>query len=217
MRRSAVAVFVATIAFFANTPDARSQQVITIAPSNPTINNCIPLGNGGSLWAPFAAFFYQNVPAFTLSPGDILAFDLGNPNDVLMQMDIAMARTTVNGGIQQAQSFVTVVTNTQSPSSLGDNSVGTFEVQYTVGATFTFPGGGLIIRFGNPSAVYQLDTSCTTVLVQAYFFDPSGFFVLRAYGDADGVFPWDQSDNGAIGGFRVIIAVPVELMNFQVQ
>lgn len=182
---------------------------ITIAPTNTqSVGNCFPFGVGnssGDPWTPYMGFIYQNVPAFDLQPGDILAFDLGQQNDTNIQLDIAMAPTTVNGGTIQAAPFTIVVTNTQTPQNpLGDTTIGNFELRFTVEQPFSFPGGGLIIRFSNPSAAYATDTNCDAVLVRATSSDASGYFVERFYADADGVSPWSNQYTESIGGFQII-------------
>ena len=68
-------------------------------------------------------------------------------------------------------------------------------------APFSFPGGGLIIRFSNPSASYLADITCTQVLVGADATDPSGFFVQRALNDPDGVSPWITQAMATSAGF----------------
>ena len=114
-----------------------------------------------------------------------------------------MARTTTNGGDQEAEPFVTVAHNTQTPvNPRGNTTVGDFELQWTVEAPFSFPGGGLIIRFSNPSAGYLADGTCTQVLVWGEAADTSGYFVKRVYFDANGVYPWDYQDGTRIGAFR---------------
>jgi hypothetical protein len=185
---------------------------ITIAPTDTlTIGNCFPFGGGGapagpgSEWTPYMGFIYKNIPAFNLQPGDTLAFDLGQMGNTDIQLDIAMAATTVNGGTVNAGPFTKVVSNTQTPlNPKGDTTVGNFELKFTVESPFSFPGGGLIIRFSNPSASYALDTSCAQVLVRANSSDSSDFFVERFYRDADGVSPWDGEDSDSIGGFQII-------------
>lgn len=176
---------------------------LTIAPTNTQVSNCFPFEEGVD-WTPYMGFIYKNVPAFNLQPGDTLAFDLGAQNDTNIQLDIAMAGTTVNGGTVQAGSFTTVVTNTQTPQNpRGDTIIGNFELRFTVEQPFSFPGGGLIIRFSNPSSGYLADTTCTTgVLVNGDSSDPSGYFVERFYRDTDGVSPWDD-DPTTIGGFQI--------------
>ena len=186
---------------------------VTISPVTPSVSNCFPFGSGMTdAWTPYAGFIYQNVPAFNLSAGDSLAFDLGAVNDTDIQLDIAMAPTTVNGGTVQSGTFVQVVSNTQTPANpRGDTTIGNFELQFIAEAPFSFSGGGLIIRFSNPSAAYAVDTTCDQVLVNADSPDASGFFVQRFYRDADGVSPWDVPDSGSIGGFQVInslISIP---------
>jgi hypothetical protein len=189
---------------------------VTIAPANPDVGNCYPFGGTDNSpgWTPYAGFVYQNVPAFNIVPGDILAFDLGATNDVNIQLEISMAPTTVNGGSVQSGSFVQVVSNTQTPANpTGDNTVGNFELQFTAEAPFSFPGGGLIIRFSNPGGAYAGDTSCTQVLVNASSSDPSGYFVQRIFNDVNGVSPWDSGDPDSIGGFQVLNVAAIPTMN----
>jgi hypothetical protein len=192
----------------AMTAQAAPAATITVAPNAPVApSNCYPFGVGlhpGNPWVPYAAWFYMNVPAFELASGDTLAFDLGAENDVDIELDLALARTTTNGGTVEGESFQTVVTNTQTPlNPRGDTTVGNFELQFIAQAPFSFAGGGLIIRFSNPSAAYGADDFCDPVLGGASPSDPSGFFVQRAFNDADGLSPWDNPDPGDIGGFRV--------------
>jgi hypothetical protein len=184
---------------------------LTIAPASPSVENCYPFGLGDpTQWPPFMGFVYKNIPAFNLQIGDTLAFDLGAQNDSNIQLQIEMAATTVNGGDIPSGAFTTVVTNTQTPlNPQGDTTVGNFELRFTSQANFTFSGGGLIIRFSNPSAAYQSDTSCTQVLVKAFSTDSSGFFVKRFYQDTDGLPPYDAEDTDDIGGFQVVTTAAV--------
>jgi hypothetical protein len=178
---------------------------ITIAPTDTqTVGNCFPFGGGGGNWTPYMGFIYKNVPPFNLQPGDTLAFDLGQQNDSDIQLNIAMARTTINGGTVQVGPFTTVVTNTQTPQNpRGDTTIGNFELRFIVEQPFSFPGGGLIIRFSNPSAAYTTDSSCNGVLVKAESSDASGYFVERFYRDSDGVSTWDIESTESMGGFQI--------------
>jgi hypothetical protein len=152
-------------------------------------------------------FVYKNVPAFQLKTGDSLAFDLGAMGSFDVQLEIALAATTANGGEVPSQAFTTVVTNTQTPANpRGDTTVGNFELSFVAQAPFSFPGGGLIIRFANPSPSYALDNNCDSVLVRTNSSDPSNNFVERFYHDADGAAPWDTVSTFSIGGFRVTLA-----------
>lgn len=189
---------------------ARADTTITIAPTGaPDLGNCWPFGygspsGGGFSWAPTAAFFYKDIPPFNLTPGYPLAFDLNGVNDADIQLDIALARTTANGEVVEGEPFQTVATNTQTPANpRGDNIVGNFELQFAAEEPFAFPGGGLIIRFSNPSPSYQADDFCNGNLVGASSADPSGFFVQRAFQDPDGVAPWGPTATNSIGAFRV--------------
>lgn len=178
---------------------------ITVAPATPQVGNCFPFGGGGNGWPPFTGFVYKNIPAFNLQPGDTLAFDLGAPNDANIQLQIDMAATTVNGGDVPAGAFTTIVPNTQTPANpMGDAITGNFELRFTATASFNFPGGGLIIRFSNPSAAYQLDSSCTQVMVNGTSSDASGFFVERYYANAVGLPPYQNVDVSSIGAFQIV-------------
>jgi cysteine-rich repeat protein len=178
---------------------------MSIAPTNTQgVGNCFPFGIGDGSWNPYMGFVYKNIPAFSLQPGDILAFDLGQVNNTNIQLDIAMAPTTVNGGTINAGAFTQVVSNTQTPSNpTGDTIIGNFELRFIVESSFNFPGGGLIIRFSNPSASYALDNSCDGSAVLANSTDTSDFFVERFYRDSDGVSTWDNPDTASIGGFQI--------------
>jgi hypothetical protein len=186
---------------------------VTVFPNNPTVGICFPFGIGNpaspSRWTPFANFTYQNVPSFELRTGDTLAFDLGAVNDADIELDIALARTVTNGSIVEGEPYTTVVTNDQTPANpRGDTTVGNFELRFTAEAPFSFPGGGLIIRFSDPSTSYEADNTCTQVLVKGSSSDTSGFFVRVGLRDADGVAPWPDGNTTNIGAFRVVTTDP---------
>ena len=188
---------------------AAAPQTITVFPNSPTTSNCFPFGTAGvplADWKPYMAFIYKNIPAFQLKRGDTIAFDTGAVNDGTVQLRIDLAPTTVNGSDVQAQPFTQVVSNTQTPSNPhGDATVRDFEMRFRAEAPFHFGGGGLIIRFSNPSAAYLTDTTCNQTLVGATSADTSGFFVERAYGDPDGVAPWNSPDPSHIGAFQLTL------------
>jgi hypothetical protein len=158
------------------------------------------------------AFFYKDVPPFELQAGNTLAFDLSAENDAHIQLDIALAPTTTNGSTVEAQPFQPVVSNTQTAADPnGDAVIGNFDLRYTSEAGFSFAGGGLAIRFANPSAAYELDTTCTEDLVGAFSTDPSGFFFRRAWQDPNGVSPWENSsDTSYVSSFQVTTTDPPE-------
>jgi hypothetical protein len=179
---------------------------ITVAPNSPEINgNCFPFGTGIT-WTPYTAFIYKNIPAFQLKTGDTLAFDTAAVNESAVQLEVSLASTSVNGGDVPGGPFTTVVTNSQTPANpTGNTTPGDYELRFAAQAPFSFPGGGLIIRFSNPSSAYAMDLTCTADLVSASATDSSGFFVKRGYGDADGVDPWSLSDTNSIGAFRLTL------------
>jgi hypothetical protein len=204
-----VAAVAAVMTAFATS--AQAAEDLTIAPEAPSVSNCWPFGIGGiDEWEPHFAFFYKNLPPFKLQRGDRLAFDLGERNiddpSADIEVDIAMAPTTVNGGMEEAQPFKRVVKNTTTPRNpRGDDIVGNFELSFkaTPKTKFKYDGGGLVIRFSNPSASFATDTSCDQVLVGTDTFDPSGYFLGRSGEDPDGVFPWVDPDDSDVGGFRI--------------
>jgi len=184
---------------------ARASTTVNVNPADaPDEGNEFPFGRGDS-W-PQMGFVYKNIPPFNLKTGDTVAFDLGAQNNVDIQLRIDMAATTVNGG-DIPGAYTTVVNNTQVPLNPRGNTVtGDYELQFTAQAPFSFPGGGLIIRFSNPGGAYATDIQQDpTLLNLANNTDSSGFFVKRFYHDADGLPPYDSSDTSAIGGFRLTL------------
>lgn len=206
MLKKFACICVFTIIVSAAARQAAAQDV-TIFPDLPSVGNCFPFGNGGiggENWGPYMGFIYQDVPPFSIQPGDIIAFDLGQINGADVQVDIELAQTTSNGSQDPILPFVKVVSNSRTPlNPNGDTIVGDFEMQFTAEASFIFPGGGLIIRFSNPSASYAQYEGCDQVLVYGNSGEPSGFFVSRFYSDPDGLPPYEFNDGGNIGAFRV--------------
>jgi hypothetical protein len=209
LRTRLIALIASALAASALSAGTAQAATVTVFPNDPGVENCYPFGGGGNNWTPFAAFIYQNVPSFELSTGDTLAFDLGAVNDADIELDIDLARTVSNGTIVEGEPFKHVVSNDQTPANpRGDTTVGNFELRFTAQAPFSFPGGGLIIRFSDPSTSYAADATCDQVLVGALSTDTSGFFVRRAFADPDGVFPWAILDTSDIGAFRVVTTDP---------
>jgi hypothetical protein len=216
LRTRLIAVIASAVAASALSAGTAQAATVTVFPNNPnpTGTNCFPFGigtSGADQWPPFAAFIYQNVPSFELNTGDTLAFDTNAVNDADIELDIELARTVTNGTIVQGEPFQQVVSNDQTPQNpRGDTTVGNFDLQFTAEAPFSFPGGGLIIRFSDPSASYAVDNTCTGNLVYGNSTDASAFFIRRAYGDPDGVFPWSAQVFPVffIGAFQVVTADP---------
>ena len=214
MRKLAILAMsaLASLAIGQITVGSAGAATLTVAPNTPAVGNAFffGIGSGAASWNPFGGFVYKNIAAFQLKAGDTIAFDTaGVQNDFDIQMDIDLARTTANGGDVAAQPFTRVVLNNQTPSSpRGDTTVGNFELQFKATAPFNFPGGGLIIRFSNPSPGYAADTTSTQNLVYANPADTSGFFVKRVYQDADGIAPWTGQSASLIGGFRLTLENP---------
>ena len=132
------------------------------SPASPA--NCYPFGGGSGGWDKFFIASYQNLPAANIVPGDILAFDLGSTSIYPPAFNsIAFAPSTTHA-------FVTVVSNSASiGNSVGDTTIGNFELQFTITSSFSFAGGGLLIRIENGGNVasangFLNDGSCPQVI-----------------------------------------------------
>ncbi|RJG01994.1 PEP-CTERM sorting domain-containing protein [Noviherbaspirillum sedimenti] len=163
--------------------------------------NCIPFGCP-AFYDPHMGFIYKNLPAFTLNPGDILAYDLGQANDLPLSFTISLAATTNNGGTIAASPFTTIATNSTPAVPTGDNIPYNYELAFTITNSFNFSGGGLIVDF-LPTGLSTTDATGDQVLMVSNGNDPSGFFVQRYY---FGAFAGDTSsgDTSHIGNFRII-------------
>jgi uncharacterized repeat protein (TIGR01451 family) len=217
---------------FVSSSSGHAASFLKIEPAEPSVSSCLAFGAGpGGLGSgspgfdgtsPYMGFIYQNIPPFDLEIGDILSFDLGKENDFDVEMNIALAATTVNGGVDEAGPFTTVVTSLQTPTNpRGDTIIGNFEMQFVIGFPFSFPGGGLIIRFSNGSEAYRQDLTCdeSQVGVVATSSDSSGFFVRAFWADDDGLAPWDPDPatvsltQEIIGGFQISSNAGIALTN----
>lgn len=191
--------------------------IVTVIPNNPGVGGCAPFGVGAPgpssvPWTPFYGWIYKDIPPFSLPVGSVIAFDTGAENDFDIELEIALAPTTVNGGEMEAAPFVTIVSNAMAPANpRGDSIIGNFDLRYTLETPFDFPGGGLIIRMSNPSVRYLADQTCSQVGV----FGTTDKVVIGFGGDVDGVFPWVTvlPTTGALG-FQVISGpAGIELTN----
>ena len=233
-RQEAKQVILATILLaFWFTATVAAAPVVTVTPDTPVVSSCLAFGaapgsgeqndpqSGFIPTSPFMGFIYRDIPAFNLNPGDVLAFDLGAVNDFDVALDIEMVATTENGGTVEAGAFTKVVSNTYNPlKARGDTTVDNFDLRFIVDSAYSFPGGGLIIRFSNGSPAYREDNeSCDQVGVVAMTTDTSGFFVQAFWGDTDGIFPWSPQppislSEEIIGGFQVIEGPTVLLASY---
>jgi hypothetical protein len=202
-----VAGAIAAVALALAPASAPAARVITVGAAAPTATSCAPFGEG-TTWTPYLGFVYRNVPPFLLRPGDSIAFDLGAVNDADARLEIALAPTLANGGSfghVPSAPFTRIVANTQTPANpRGNNTIGDYELRFTVQAVYNHSGGGLIIRFGAPGAGLSGDTTClgSGLVASAASLDPSGHFSFRFSGD-DGVFPWSSLSSAQIAQFRV--------------
>jgi hypothetical protein len=176
------------------------------------IDNCFPFGSGtvtsGGFWQPYYVSVYKNLPATQLLPGDKLAFDIQNPNDVVPNFSIAFGHTDTNGGATvDVKGFTQVVTEQAAPSA-GDTIVGNYELVFTLGQAYNFPGGGLMIRFhvGDPNSPFASDSTCVSAFTGTDAPDSSGLFVEREY-RVDANAHGGASDGGFIPAFKITRSV----------
>ena len=201
----------ALVVWLAAIGSAQAATTVNVNPATPgNDNQSAPFGES-NIWAPYTVWVYKNVPSFSLQPGSTVSFDLSSLNNVDIQLQIDMAAATVNGGDQNAGSFTQVVPNTQVPANPRGNTVtGDYELTFTASAPFSFAGGGLLIRFGNPGGAFATDIDgigSGVLQNDALSTDASGNFVARTLRDPDGVWPWTGDEYlGSIGGFRLNIA-----------
>jgi hypothetical protein len=170
--------------------------------------SCFPFGIGtttsGGGWQPYYVAVYKNLPAAQLLPGDKLAFDLQTPTETVPNFSIAFGHTDTNGGTTvDANGFTQVITE-QAASSAGDTITGNFELVFTLGQAYNFPGGGLMIRFhvGDTTSPFASDDVCDAAFTGSSAFDPSGLFVQRKY-HVDENAQGGDSDNSLIPAFKI--------------
>jgi hypothetical protein len=141
----------------------------------PYVSSCAPFGGGSSLQSTYWFYRYANLPAFTLEMGDLLAFDLGLANEFIP----AFASIAVATPSEDSAGSYTAVVYDSAASSKGDTIIGNFELNFTISAPYSFPGGALIMRFQNGGLAAKYsgfidDPTCTPNLVSAGASDSSG-------------------------------------------
>ena len=111
-------------------PMVANADVITYEePTTGAIQNCIPFGCPSD-YDPHMGFVYQNISAFSLEAGDILAFDTTAPNDSALNFTLSLAATTFNGGsTADASGFTQVSTIT---GNFGNSTNGDYDMAFFV-------------------------------------------------------------------------------------
>lgn len=160
--------------------------------------NCIPFGCPDS-YDPNMGFIYKNIAAFTLNPGDIIAFDMAIVNDFELSMNLSLGATTVNGGTTvNGAGFTSVAT--LGAGQYGDTIIGNYDLAFLVNTAFSFAGGGLIVDFANTNGSVVDDTHSGGGLVAS---NANPYVVARYY---NGSFVGDMSvlSGGPVGNMRII-------------
>jgi hypothetical protein len=179
--------------------------------------NCIPFGQTSG-FGDFQGFMYRNVPAFTLRPGDRIAFDMGSVNDQDIRRDVYFAFATPNPARPESnQSLVSqdlkavawkhVASESQLPlNPRGNTVVGDYELMWTAETRFVFPGGALVVGFAAPSGN---DTTCDGQVVTTDAHDPADVFYGRFFDKsvvtADALDAGVSAESGAtrLAGIRI--------------
>jgi hypothetical protein len=157
---------------FRNPPPPHFSIVVA---NSPSVTNCYPFGGGNVGWGNYLFFTYANLPAVSLVPGDILAFDLGAANDYTPAFaSIAMATPS-----QDSAGLYTTIVPDSAANSKGDTIIGNFDLRFTITSSYSFTGGTLIIRFQNGGSAatttgFFSDSSCDQVHVAGSSGDLSG-------------------------------------------
>lgn len=163
-----------------------------------SVGNCIPFGCP-DLYGPHMGFIYKDIAAFTLNPGDIIAFDTGAKNDKELRFDLSLAETAVNGGNTANGAGFTRVSSLGS-GFFGDNIVGNYDIAFIVNAKFSFAGGGLITDFLNTNGAV-IDNTGEQNLVYS---SNSPYNVARYYAGATAGSISSGTSANAIGTFSII-------------
>jgi hypothetical protein len=168
--------YLVTICLLPSTHLHGNSLFLIVVAINPNFGaTCAPFGGGSSLQSNYWFYRYANLPAFTLEMGDLLAFDLGLANEFIP----AFASIAVATPSEDSAGSYTPIVYPSVGSSKGDTIIGNFELNFTISAPYSFPGGALIMRFKNgglaaTSSGYSGDTSCTPNLVGGDASDSSG-------------------------------------------
>lgn len=155
---------------------ARSQ-TITVSPASPiTGQNCIPFGD--TVAYGFSGFVYNNIPAFKITPGDKISFDLGLADTTIADICRAIyfsvpttALPACNTGPLTLAGW-TLVAAMQCTGGQGDSIVGNWDITFTTTANFNFLGGQLVIGVMSDGTTYT-DGSCTQVRLFSLHFSHS--------------------------------------------
>jgi hypothetical protein len=116
-----------------------------------------PLSCGASAyqgWAPFVIYEYIDIPPFSVKPGDVLALPLVSP---LVRYVTFNSIAFSTPSTQSSAGFINVVYGSPDPIGIANG----LELQFRITGSYTFSGGGLLLRF-ETSAVppYGVQVQC---------------------------------------------------------
>ena len=185
-------------------PRRSSADVITIDDGGSPGTTDIPFTCSAGLdntWLPFMGFVYRDVEAFELAPGDTIAFDIqmraGDPPDLgfLPQLDLALAYAPdpldpFKPDDLPGSDFATIAHDAIAASP-GNGIIEDYELAFTVDTRFEFPGGGLIIRVGDPMGALATrgDLDCLPVITADR--QPTGTNrLVGTFKRETGEYPW---------------------------
>ncbi len=153
-------------------------------------------------------YTYNAVPAFSVVPGDTIAFDLGNSNDMTICRSIYIATpASLVGSCSTSAMNVggpgwTQIVSLYCPSSRGNTALNDYDLVYRISSSFSFPGGQMLLAISAVGAA--ADSSCDQVLVCATCNDASTNFINRFYGLSSLVTSITGSfDTTVIPGFQI--------------
>ncbi len=168
--------------------------------NNANSGNCIPFACPDA-YGPHMGFVYQDIAAFTLNVGDIIAFDMAIVNDNELSFDLSLGATTTNGGTTVNGAGFTNVSSLGS-GLFGDTILGNYDVAFVVDTVFEFLGGGLIIDFENTNGAVSDTSHSGGGLVAA---SDSPFTVSRYYSGASvGDMSSSDSHRPSLANFQII-------------
>ncbi|HUS68871.1 MAG TPA: OmpA family protein [Kofleriaceae bacterium] len=205
----------AVLALAAFPASAAAEDVITLDNDVDPVPLCYPFisveRDVEDIWIDFSGYVYTEVPAFELKPGDRIAFDTDTtlvgqlpkgetgevPFDIQLDISLAVAADDEGTSEPDADGFTRVV-NDGIPADPNGNDVALdYDLEFTADTAFSFPGGGLIVRFSDPGPDLAATSDCRLASISGMSGReplPEPPLVSGFRGDLDGDYPWIYRD-----------------------